>query len=661
MRQFSLEIGLVVRRGAQQLEFLNLLAGDKIQFQDQRTRLVQVMKLSTFYAEVMSKKIQPVIGDCDVTDVVATGEEGGGAKFVFDISSMDAKDRSIFERRMQWIKAVRKRGITRGQTGRIEKAIPEIAEELKDGSPPSKSTLAVWMRKYELSASNPATMVSGNRHRRRNRVLASAVEEVIRKKLRTVYLTQSRNTLRHTRDQILFELKQLAKNNKIEESQTKVSLATVSRRLAEFGSYERDKARYGPGYARAKYRTSVEGTLAVRAMQRLECDHALLNWVVICDRTGLPLGRPTLTIIVDAMSGYVVGLYVSFNGPSVTSVLNVVKNAIRPKDDMVLAAGAKQPWLAFGMGETLVLDNGMEFHSKVFQMAAWELAIDLEFCRVRFPWLKPHVERFFANLDYFSLARGRVRKPIANVLNIDPAKDAAILFSDFVRGLVKFVVDVYPFEFNERKVRTPFDAFQESFSTLRPPVFQWSMDQLDLIAAMRTDLTVGSGGVELLGISYSSPEVLALKKQIRSTFRTGVKWDPDDLSFIYLQHPTRKDWLPVPSLCPEYANGLSWNQHLLIRKHAREKWVRGGGPEQLMQARQELHELWMNGIVRGNRARDMRTSAKLSGLSSSKVLMPESAAEPLLPAAKMVSKEDFAPLPADDIEPVESFVMRSST
>lgn len=658
MRQFSLEVGLVLRRGVQQLEFLSLLPGHRIQLQDQRTRLVQVMKLSTFHAEVMSKKIRPVIGDTDITDVVAKGEEAESPKFVFDISSLDEKDRLILERRMNWVRALRKRRITRGQTRQIRKSIAEIAKALGDQAPPTASTLAEWMRRYELSGSNPVALLSGNRTRRRSRTLATAVEEVIRKKLRSVYLTQARNTLRHTHEQILLELRRMAVNKVIEKSQTQVSLATVSRRLAEFGPYERDKARYGPGYARTRFRTSVEGTLAVRAMQRLECDHTPLNWVVICDRTGLPLGRPTLTIIVDAMSGYVVGLYVSFNGPSITSVLNVLKNAIRPKDDLAQAAGTKQPWIAFGMGETLVLDNGMEFHSKVFQMAAWELAIDLEFCRVRFPWLKPHVERFFANLDYFSLAKGRIRKPIANVLNIDPAKDAAILFSDFVRGLIKFVVDVYPFEFNERKVRTPFDAFQESFCTLGPPVFQWSMDQLDLIAAMRTDLTVGAGGIELRGISYSSDEVRAMKKEVGFTFKTGVKWNPDDLSFIYLQHPQRKDWLPVPSLSPEYANGLSWNQHLLIRKHAREKWVRGGGAEQLMQARQELHELWMNGIVRGNRVRDMRTSAKFSGLSSSKVLMPDASTAPVPLPSKMVSKEDFASLPVDDIEPFETFKMR---
>lgn len=613
------------------------------------------MKLSTFYAEVMSKKIQPVIGN--EIDTVSPEADPNAPSLIFDIASLEPKDQSILERCMNWVKGLRKRGITRGQRDRIEKAIPAMAEALGDTKPPSVSALTVWLRKYEVSGGNPAALLSGNRHRHRERTLHPLVEEEINKKLRSVYLTRARHTLRHAHEQVLLSLKKLVAAKKIEKSQAKVSLATISRRLAEFGPYQRDKARYGPGYARARYRTTVEGTLAVRALQRLECDHTLLNWVVICDRTGLPLGRPTLTIIVDAMSGYVVGLYVSFYGPGITSVLNVVKNAIRPKDELTKAAGTKQPWIAFGMGETLVLDNGMEFHAKVFQLAAWELGIDLEYCRVRSPWLKPHVERFFANLDYFSLARGRVRKPMANVMNINPKEDAAILFSDFVRGLVNFVVDVYPFELNSRKLVTPFEAFQESFNTLRPPTFQWSMDQLDLIAAMRKNLTVSSGGIELPGIPYSSSGVLAMKKDVGHSFKTGVKWNPDNLSFVYLQHPKSKDWLPVPSTRPDYTDGLSWNQHRLIRQHARDKHVKGGGVDQLLVARQELHELWMNGIARSNRVQDMRTGAKLSGLTSSQILLPEASLPPP-PAQKMLTKEDSEYFVAEDIQPFETFMMR---
>lgn len=655
MPQLSLEVGLVVRRGAQLLEFVNLLPGNKMHLMDQKTRMIQVMSIKTFYSELLRRKIQPVLGD----EVATSGRpsDARAPTFIADLSSLSSKDRAQLELRMHWINSLRKRGITRGQRKAIEDAIPDIAKKAPTKSIPSVATLTVWMRRFDLSGGNPAAVLSMNRLRKRPRTISVLVEEEIHKKLRSIYLTRSRHTLRHVHEQVQLALREHVKDGKLTQEEASVSLPTISRRLAEYEPYQRAKARFGPGYARAKFRTSVEGSLAVRALQRLECDHTLLNWVVICDRSGLPLGRPTLTIIVDAMSGYVVGLYVSFHGPGITSVLNVIKNAIAPKDEFAAAAGAKQPWIAFGLGETLVLDNGMEFHAKCFQLAAWELGIDLEYCRVRFPWLKPHVERFFANLDYFSLVRGRVRKPEANVLNINPREDAAILFSDFVRGIIKFVVDVYPFELNSRKLVTPFEAFHESFNALRPPTFLTSLDQLDLIAAMRKELTVGAGGVEMLGISYSSSDLAVMKKQVGHSFKTGIKWNPDDMSFVYVQYPKTSEWLAVPSLDPDYTDGLSWLQHRLIRKHARENHVRGGGAEQLLLARQELHELWMNGIARRNRNQDLKTSAKFCGLSSNTILLPAQNV-PATPVQKMLVESEMEVLNTADPEPFESFVMR---
>lgn len=657
MPLFSLEVGLVVRRGAQLLEFRRLLDGNKVQFEDQLTRHVQTMPLSRFFAAVQARQMVPVLGE-DVISPVPIGKHLPPV-LVSDLSSLEGADKAALERRMKWIKAIRKRCITRGQRARVAEAIPAIAAALKDEKVPSVSTILGWMRQYELSFMNPAALLSGNRCRRCARRVNSLVDEVVLKKIRTVYLTKSRHTLKHTLDQIKLEMEKLVKANKLSAEEARVSLSTVSRRVAEFPSHEVDKARYGTVYARAKYRTTVEGVQVVRAMQRLECDHTLLNWVVVCDRTGLPLGRPTLTIIIDSLSGYVVGIYVSFYGPGLTSVLNVVKNAIQPKDDIAAAAGCTEPWIAFGIGETLLLDNGLEFHATQFQLAAWDLGIDLEYCRVRTPWLKPKVERFFANLDYFSLTSGRVRKPMTNVLNVDPAVDASITFSDFVKGLIRFVVDIYPFELNSRRLQTPFACFKENLELLPPPVFPSSYEQLDLIAAMSKTMVIGAGGIDFVGLNYSSTSVRAIKEDIGSRFKTHVKWNPDDMSFVYMQDPRNKQWLPVPSIHPDYTNGLSWIQHRLIRQHAREKHVEGGHVERLLRARQELHELWMNPLVKRNRRRDMQCAAKFTGLTSSQILQPRApVCHPSHAPESVVAPEEIM-VGQDDVPDFEAFVMRT--
>ena len=376
--------------------------------------------------------------------------------------------------------------------------------------------------------------------------------------------------------------------------------------------------------------------------------------MVVCDRTGLPLGRPTITVIIDSYSGYVVGLYVSFYGPGLTSVLNVIKCAILPKDNYVAAAKLKRPWIAFGIGETIVLDNGLEFHSPQFQLAAWELGTDIEYCKVRTPWLKPKVERFFLELDYLTLTRGRVRKPIANVQDIDPRADAAITFADLVRGLLKFVVEVHPFQENSRTLELPYNLYSEGIAKLPPPLFPTSFEQLDLIAAMSREVTVRAGAVEFRGLAYGSTELRYLKGEVGAIFKTLVKWNPDDLTNAYVQHPKSREWLLVPSIHPEYTNGLSWVQHLLVRKHKRRNNVEGGTYAAQLQALRELHEMWGDALVGTKRKLEPKVAAQMSGLSSAAIANggPRS-----LPAARVVSPEDVAPAAPEKIPDFESFVM----
>ena len=85
--------------------------------------------------------------------------------------------------------------------------------------------------------------------------------------------------------------------------------------------------------------------------------------------------------------------------------------------------------------------------------------------------MKPQVERFFGTLNYLTLVRGRVSKTVANIVRIDPYKDAAINFSDLVKGLLMFFVDVYAQNPNWRKMGTPSELYSEGIARCPPAVF----------------------------------------------------------------------------------------------------------------------------------------------------------------------------------------------
>lgn len=157
------------------------------------------------------------------------------------------------------------------------------------------------------------------------------------------------------------------------------------------------------------------------------------------DLTGLPMGRPTITVVVDSFSGYIVGIHVSFWSAGLANALAAFKIAIRPKDFLTEHAGLTNKWLAYGIPDLIVVDNGLEFHSKHFHTAAMHLATDVLHCAVRQPWLKPMVERAIGEINGYLPTAGRVEKQLTNYLPENPDKTACITFGALCTGLLKAV------------------------------------------------------------------------------------------------------------------------------------------------------------------------------------------------------------------------------
>lgn len=615
--KFALRAGLILRSGERHMEFARELPDGDVQLEDVLTRRPTVMRQSELLKRIWTGRLVPVTSLAKGSTTPERPEDCWADKQpLIDLSQIKASWQRQIDYRLRYLKGVEAAHVSFGNLRRVAAVVRTVAKTTDDRRPPSASTVAAWGRRFLHAERNPLALVDRNKLRRTPRRLPEEVEKLIADVLRTRYLTRERNSLVHAHDCLVKEMRIAVQNGRIPEQAAKVSLATLSRRVGEIDIYRRIAAREGDARARMVARTTMDGAAAAYPLQRVEVDHTPLNWVVICDDTGLPLGRPWLTVVIDAFSGYVLGFHLSFFAPGVSSVVGALRNSVIPKDELCAQMGLSSRWLSYGLADEWLLDNGLEFHALAFLRVMWALGTDVTYCRVRTPWLKPHVERFFASLNYLTLGRGRVHKAMANVVNIDPYKDATVGFGDLVKGLTMFVSEEHALNINQRKLARPLDLFQEGIERCPPAIYPGSWDQLRVISGLSRHLTVGPGGLDLHGIPYGSAELLPWRKELGQRFKALVKWDPDDMGALFVQHPKREtEWIECPTRWGDYARGLSFNQHKMIRKFAREQLKTNGAYEQLWAARMRLHEHWAD----CSRPRDRKNSlhaARAAGVTS---------------------------------------------
>lgn len=619
--RFTLQAGLVLGRGVRNLEVTRLLDNEEVVVEDQLTRRPTVMRVSELIKRLHRGDLRVVSGSIAISrgSQQDTKEDAKLLRAV-DFAQLPEKAQAEMERRRRYLMALQAAHVSRGNRQRIEQLIRQVANAVHDPSPPSASSVMRWARDYAAADGNPLSLLSMHRlGKRRPPMLHPEVERTITRVLTGQYFTKAKHSVRHVMDCLQRELAQKVESGSLTAHEATVSRATVHRRIQQVDVYKRISSREGQARARMVCRTAMSLEQRQYPMQSVEIDHTPLNWVVMCDRTGLPLGRPTLTVAIDGYSNYVLGMYLTFYGPGVTSVVGVIRNSFIPKGDIVKSMGLAQPWLSHGVSDLYLLDNGLEFHSNAFKSICFTLGTDITYCRVRTPWLKPHVERFFGELNWLTLAQGRIEKRVANVMKIDPYKDRCITFSALVKGLTMFAVEVHPFEVNDRKLARPFDLFREGLERCPPASYCTNEQELRLVSGLTKELTVGPGGIELLKLPYGGAELLNMRKRHGERFKALCKWDPDDLGSIFVQDPEdRMQWVVSPCRWQDYASGLSWNQHRLIRSFARSDLVQKDAYGDLWKARMRLHDHWQS-ATRPRTRNDSLLAGRVSGLTSARV------------------------------------------
>ncbi|MED5509222.1 MAG: transposase family protein [Pseudomonadota bacterium] len=466
--------------------------------------------------------------------------------------------------------------------------ILRVASKIGDEKPPrSWATIKRWQKDYEASGRDLISLIGESRKRGNRTPRFSDSSEKLTEKAINTFLTKEQSNYMNAYKQLRLYAWQYKQKTGLEIPI--LSYDAFRKRIDAIDKYLVAEKRFGKRIADLRFKAYKKGSTATRPLEIVEIDHTPVDLMVVDEESRIPLGRPTLTSLIDKFSRMVVGFYFSFTPPSTLSVIECLRHAILPKTGLKeLYPSLNNDWPAHGIPETIVVDNGKEFFSADFKEIIRSLGMNIVRSPVKNPTYKGAVERHFRSVAD-DLLKNKPGKTFSNIFEkgeYDPKKHAVISLSSLIEITHLWIVDQINDTPNRSINTTPRRKWDSAIS-LYPVRLPKSIEAFNLSLGKITTRKIQHYGIDFESLRYNSDELSLIRRQ--HTGEVTIKYDPNDLSRIYVLNPLEPEYLVVPCNDLPYAYKTLY-QHKLIKQFTR-KQNQSINHDNLMRAEQRIAEI----------------------------------------------------------------------
>lgn len=450
------------------------------------------------------------------------------------------------------------------------------AAERKLQSSLSLTTVYRWINAYQkaggdLRALIPSTHKRGGPGKPR---LPSQVNNIVEATIKEKYVRREKATVDTIVNEVALRIEEANAYLLPGEKLSMPSRRTIARRVSAFSTGESAAlyaVKHGKVAAKREYSQYGQTTYPTMPLERVEIDHTKTDLMVVDDKDNLPLGRLTLTYALDVATRYPLGCYLGFEPPSYYSVMECLYHAISPKTSIRERYGTEHDWLAYGVPQTLVVDNGREFVGRDLKDACEQHGIELLYLPVRTPHFKAGVERQLGSLNtmlWHQLPGTTFSNPSKRG-DYNSAKQACITLNDIDLIWHKFLLDYYAERFHTGLGGVPARRLEAAFEQGFIPRLPRSLNDLKITLGRMDFRVLHHYGIEFESLRYNSPGIALLRTRLRGQ-KVKIKYHPGDLSKLWVYDPFEEVYVEVPALDGEYTDGLSLWKHRVIKRFALE-------------------------------------------------------------------------------------------
>ena len=321
-------------------------------------------------------------------------------------------------------------------------------------------------------------------------------------------------------------------------------------------------------------------------------DHTVCDVMAVDDKTGLPLGRPIIAVALDVFSRCPVGFFISFESPSISTLLSLIKMVATDKEHLsVLLPEGETHSLSFGKMNLIYIDRGLENLSDALADTCAELGIDVDFCPRRNGRAKSPGERFFESLNdaLFHVLPGAVAHGPTDMrrLQLNPAVSATMSLSQITAATYTALVQ-YEQRWHRGIKAIPCEKLNDGYIKNGQPLFD-DIRVLESHIGDTKEVRLWHYGIDFKGERFVNPNgtteirsaELGRQKAIgkikpstrQQAVKVKIKFNPADCSVIHVHFKRGKHWdyVAFQNDEDEFCQGLSFKMSREIRVFAREQ------------------------------------------------------------------------------------------
>lgn len=322
------------------------------------------------------------------------------------------------------------------------------------------------------------------------------------------------------------------------------------------------KNRMGAKYVQEKFDPVKANTIrADYPWHMVQIDHAILDVIVVHEKTKQPICRPWLTIAIDVYSRVVVGIYISLEHPSATSVGACLAHTILPKEPYIkqLELDSLVSWPVWGVMRTLHMDNGKDFRGERLIPSFLQYLIERHFRPGRTPRYGAYIERLIGTFSRrMKVVPGATTGKIPDNPDYKPEERARLTVAQIEKW---FVLEVFKYHRTAHRGlddQKPIEVYQRAF--LEPqkglpralPPRRTDVEEVKRDFLPEEERAITPEGVQISARKYWDPVLQAFLhyqrpgENVRTT-KFKFKVDDRDVSYIWFFDEIRSKWAKIPS------------------------------------------------------------------------------------------------------------------